>query len=284
MVSPSVDMGHDMSVKSHNSVNRVTISTLRQRKRARERFACLTAYDASFANVLDNAGIDVILVGDSLGMVIQGHETTVPVTVDHMIYHAQLVARGCRRPLLMVDMPFMSFSTCPQALENAARLMREGLAQMVKLEGGGEQAEIVRALSSRGIPVCAHIGLQPQSIHKLGGYRVQGRDEAKARAMLEDARALESAGAEVVLVECVPSSLAQAITAEVKVPVIGIGAGPGCDGQILVLQDVLGITPGKRPRFSKDFLAETGTIQGAVEAYARAVCSGHFPGSEHSID
>lgn len=273
-----------MSVQSHNSANQVTISTLRQRKRAGERFACLTAYDATFATILDHAGIDVILVGDSLGMVVQGHETTVPVTMDHMIYHAQLVARGCRRPLLMVDMPFMSFATCSQAMENAARLMQEGLAQMVKLEGGGEQVEIVRALSSRGIPVCAHIGLQPQSIHKLGSYRVQGRDEAGARAMLEDARALESAGAEVVLVECVPSPLAQAITNDVKVPVIGIGAGPGCDGQILVLQDLLGITPGKRPRFSKNFLSETETIQEAVEAYARAVRGGHFPGPEHSLE
>jgi 3-methyl-2-oxobutanoate hydroxymethyltransferase len=259
----------------------VTVSTLRKMKESGERICSLTAYDASFASILEAAGIDVILVGDSLGMVVQGWETTVPVTMDHMVYHSQLVARSCRRSLLMVDLPFMSFSTPTQALTNAARLMREGLAHMVKLEGGGEQVETVRMLAEHGIPVCAHLGLQPQSIHKLGGYRVQGRDNTAARAMVETARALEGAGADIVLLECVPTALAEEITGLLRAPVIGIGAGSGCDGQILVVYDALGITPGRRPRFAKDFLQEAGTIRGAVEAYIHAVREGTFPGPDH---
>nr|MBS0020387.1 3-methyl-2-oxobutanoate hydroxymethyltransferase [Gammaproteobacteria bacterium] len=273
-----------MSTQTAETPGTVTVSTLRKWKQAGKRFVCLTAYDASFAASIDKAGVDVILVGDSLGMVVQGHQTTVPVTMDHMVYHAQLVARGCRRALLMVDMPFMSFATPSQALDNAARLMREGFAHMVKLEGGCEQAETVRQLSSRGIPVCAHIGLQPQSIHKLGGYRVQGREEAQAQGMLKDARTLEAAGAEILVLECVPAGLARAITQSLSIPVIGIGAGPDCDGQILVLHDLIGITPGKRPRFSKDFLLEAGTIQGALEAYANAVRGGTFPAMEHCFE
>ncbi|MGF1613200.1 MAG: 3-methyl-2-oxobutanoate hydroxymethyltransferase [Gammaproteobacteria bacterium] len=273
-----------MSTQTSEIPNPVTAARLRKWKQRDQKFACLTAYDASFANAVDRAGVDVILVGDSLGMVIQGHQTTVPVTMDHMVYHCQLVARGCRRALLMVDMPFMSFATPAQALDNAARLMREGLAHMVKLEGGGEQSETVRQLSSRGIPVCAHIGLQPQSIHKLGGYRVQGRQEGQARIMLEDARTLEAAGAEMLVLECVPFGLARTITQALSIPVIGIGAGPHCDGQILVLHDLIGVTPGKRPRFSKDFLLETGTIQGALEAYVDAVREGRFPAMEHCFE
>lgn len=273
-----------MSTPRTETSRTVTLSTLRKWKRAGNKFVCLTAYDASFAAAIDRAGIDVILVGDSLGMVVQGHQTTVPVTMDHMVYHAQLVARGCERALLIVDMPFMSFATPAQALDNAARLMREGFAQVVKLEGGGEQAETVRQLSSRGIPVCAHIGLQPQSIHKLGGYRVQGREESQAQTMLEDARTLEAAGAEILVLECVPMGLGRAITQALSIPVIGIGAGPDCDGQILVLHDLIGVTLGKRPRFSKDFLAEAGTIQGAFEAYAKAVREGNFPAMEHCFE
>lgn len=273
-----------MSTQRADTPGAVTVSTLRKWKRVGSKFVCLTAYDASFAAAIDRAGVDVILVGDSLGMVVQGHQTTVPVTMDHMVYHAQLVARGCQRALLMVDMPFMSFATPAQALDNGARLMREAFAHMVKLEGGYEQAETVRQLTSRGIPVCAHIGLQPQSIHKLGSYRVQGREAAQAQSLLEDASTLEAAGADIVLLECVPAVLAHAITQQLSIPVIGIGAGPDCDGQILVLHDLIGLTPGKPPRFSKNFLVEAGTIQGAIEAYAKAVREGAFPALEHCFE
>jgi len=273
-----------VTTSSAKAAAAVTITTLRKMKQAGEPFVCLTAYDASFASILDEAGVEVILVGDSLGMVVQGMETTVPVTMDDMIYHTRLVARGCRRALLMADMPFMSFATTHHALDNAARLMSEGLAHMVKLEGGDMELETVHQLTRRGIPVCAHIGLRPQSVHQLGGYRVQGREEAEAQAMLEEAHRLVEAGASVLLLECVPSKLAERVTRSVEVPVIGIGAGADCDGQILVLYDMLGITPGKRLRFSKDFLAEAGTIRAAVDAYVREVKSGEFPRPEHGFE
>ncbi len=262
----------------------VTLSTLRRMKEEGRKFACLTAYDASFAQLIDEAGAEVVLVGDSLGNVIQGHASTVSVTMDDVVYHTRLVARGRRRALLMADMPFMSFATVPSALENAARLMREGFAQMVKLEGGAAQIEIVRRLTEQGVPVCAHLGLRPQSVHRLGGFKVQGRGEAAARAMLDEARRLEEAGADILLLECVPSKLAREITESVAVPVIGIGAGPDCDGQILVLYDVLGITPGRRPRFSRDFLEEAGSVRRALEAYVTAVRSGTFPAAEHGFE
>ena len=265
----------------HQQQRRVTVSTLRKMKAEGEKIACLTAYDVSFARVLDQAGMDVVLVGDSLGMVIQGHETTVPVTVDDVIYHTRAAARGCQRVLLMADMPFMSYATPEQALRNAARCLQEGGAHMVKLEGGASQEETVRRLSDNGIPVCAHLGLKPQSIHKLGGYRVQGRDEAAANAMLRDAAALEKAGADLLLLECVPSVLAAEITANVGIPVIGIGAGVRCDGQILVLQDILGITPGRAPRFAKNFLQGHDSIQAAVAAYVEDVKAARFPTDEH---
>jgi len=261
----------------------VTVETLRRMKAAGERITCLTAYDASFARVLDEAGVDVLLVGDSLGMLIGGHATTVPVTMDEMVYHGRAVARGCRRALLLVDMPFMSYATPEQALRNAARLMQEGGAQAVKLEGGRTQAETVRQLAARGIPVCAHLGLQPQSVHKLGGYRVQGRAPEAARAMLEDARTLEAAGADLMVLECVPSALAREITAALAIPVIGIGAGPGCDGQVLVLYDALGITPGRVPRFARNFLTDGRDVRGAVQAYVEAVRTGTFPSPEHEL-
>lgn len=261
----------------------VTVATLRDMKRKAEKFACLTAYDAAFARLIDDAGVEVILVGDSLGMVIQGRDTTVPVTMDDMVYHGRCVARGRSRALLMVDMPFMSYATSERALRNAARLMQEGGAHMVKLEGGAVQADIVRQLTERGVPVCAHLGLQPQSVHKLGGYRVQGRDETAAQRMCDDAVTLEAAGADLLLLECVPVSLAAKITRSVKVPVIGIGAGPACDGQVLVLHDMLGITPGKRPKFSRDFMQDHPTPQAAIAAYANAVKSGVFPGPEHTF-
>jgi len=249
-----------------------------------EKITCLTAYDASFALMIDQAGIDILLVGDSLGMVIQGHDSTLPVTVDDMIYHCQQVYRGSEQALLIVDMPFMSYATPRTALETAARLMGEGQAQMVKLEGGGWLAETVEMLTERGIPVCAHLGLTPQSIHQLGGYRVQGRTEIGAECLRNDAVALQSAGASLLILECVPGNLAAEITALLDIPVIGIGAGVECDGQVLVLYDLLGITPGKRPSFSKDFLQETGSIPAAIEAFISAVKNGTFPGPEQTFE
>lgn len=252
-------------------------------KQAGEKIASLTSYDSSFTQVMNDEGVDVILVGDSLGMVVQGRQTTVPVTVDDIVYHSKAVASTCKRPLLMVDMPFMSYYSTDKALQTAAQLMQEGKGQMVKLEGGQSEEKIVRKLSREGVPVCAHIGLQPQLIHKLGGYRVQGRDEQQAKLMLDDALKLQDAGADALLLECVPSSLAAKITENVEIPVIGIGAGAGCDGQILVLHDILGLTP-KAPKFSKDFLADAGTIQGAVRAYVEQVKDSSFPSPEYSFN
>lgn len=261
----------------------VTVTTLAKMKRHGEKIAVLTAYDAGFAGILESAGIDVILVGDSLGMVLQGHENTLPVTIDNMIYHSRMVARGCRLPLLMVDMPFMSYATLDLALRNAARLMQEGRAHMVKLEAGGELNGIVQQLARNGIPVCAHLGLSPQSIHKMGGYRVQGREEPAARKMVDSALALQDAGADVLLVECIPADLAGRLTEQLEIPVIGIGAGPACDAQVLVLYDILGISPGRRPKFSKNFMEGHDDIQRAVEAYVRAVKEGEFPALEHCV-
>lgn len=261
----------------------VTVKTLAKMKREGEKIAVLTAYDASFAAVLEAAGVDIILVGDSLGMVIQGRQTTVPVSIDDMIYHSRSVARGCRYSLLMVDMPFMSYSTVEWALTNAARLMQEGSAHMVKLEGDGSLMETVRQLSRNGVPVCAHLGLLPQSIHKLGGYRVQGREESVARQIIDDAQRLQDAGADVALVECIPAELGARLSETLEIPVIGIGAGPGCDAQVLVSYDMLGITLGHRPRFSRNFLEGKGSIQAAVAAYVQAVKQGEFPAPEHCL-
>ncbi len=273
-----------MNPQSLGNQSPVTVVSLQNMKRSGEKIACLTAYDASFARLLDDAGVDVLLVGDSLGMVVQGQETTIPVTVDDMVYHSRAVARGRRRALLMVDMPFMSYGRPEQALDNAARLMREAQAHMVKLEGGRTQLESVRLLSERGIPVCAHLGLQPQFVHKLGGYKAQGRGETAAIKMLDDAKALQEAGADTLLLECVPSSLAAGITVAVSIPVIGIGAGKDCDGQVLVSYDVFGITHGKVPSFVKNFMEQENDIQSAARAYVAAVKSGEFPGNEHIRD
>ncbi len=264
--------------------NPITVTTLRKMKRNAEKIVCLTAYDASFAALLETAGVEVLLVGDSLGMVVQGRETTVPVSMDEMVYHSAAVARGRRRALLMADMPFMSYATPEQALRNAARLMQEGGAHMVKLEGGAIQVETVAQLTARGIPVCAHLGLQPQSVHRLGGYRVQGRDEGAARQMLQDAKSLQAAGADVLLVESIPTTLAAEITGAVDIPVIGIGAGADCDGQVLVLYDMLGITPGHRPKFARDFMLGQTSVRAAVESYVLAVKSGVFPATEHGFN
>ncbi len=259
----------------------VTLDSLRRMKESGEKVACLTAYDASFATAVDLAGTDLVLVGDSLGMVIQGHDTTVPVTVEQMTYHTRCVARGVQRAFLAVDMPFGSYSLPEPAFANAARLMQDGGAAMVKLEGGALQVRTVEFLASRDIPVCAHIGLTPQSIHKLGGYKVRGRDEAAARQMLADAHALQEAGADIVLLECVPSALGKAIAAALAVPVIGIGAGPDVNGQILVLYDILGVTPGRKPRFARNYLADAGSIDAALKLFVASVKDGSYPAPEH---
>lgn len=259
----------------------VSLATLDRMTESGEKIACLTCYDASFAALLDEADVDVVLVGDSLGMVIQGHDTTVPVTMNDIIYHCRAVARGLHRPFLMADLPFMSYPSKDVAFANAVRLMQEGGAEMVKLESGGGQIEIVEFLASHDIPVCAHLGLKPQSVHKTGGFRVQGRERAAAEAMLKNAKALESAGADIVLLECIPQALGKAITEELHVPVIGIGAGPDTDGQILVLYDILDITTGRKPRFVQDFMAGAGNNLEALKRYVQAVKQGSYPAPEH---
>src|SRR6267142_238300 len=261
----------------------VNVSTLRKMKADGEKIACVTCYDASFAVLVDEGGADLALVGDSLGMVIQGHDTTVPVTMQDVVYHSSVVARGLYRPFLVADMPFMSYSSKEQALANAVRLMQEGGAKMVKLEGGAGQVEIVEFLASHDIPVCAHIGLKPQSVHKIGGFRVQGRGNEQAEQMLEDALALEKVGADVVLLECIPSELGAAITKELSVPVIGIGAGPDVDGQILVLYDLLDITTGRKPKFVRNFMQGAGTNQQALINYVTAVREISYPAPEHEF-
>ena len=259
----------------------VNVSSLARMKEQGQKIACITCYDASYAALVDAAGIDVVLVGDSLGMVIQGHDTTVPVTLDHVIYHSRAVAKGLFRPFLIADMPFMTYTSREQALQNAVRLMQEGGAKMVKLEGGAGQADIVEFLAGHDIAVCAHLGLRPQSVHKTGGFRVQGREDAAAEQMRRDAKLLQDSGADVVLLECIPSALGHEITEELHVPVIGIGAGPDTDGQILVLYDVLDITPGRKPRFVQNFQAGHDSPLAALEAYAAAVRDKTYPGPEH---
>ncbi len=261
--------------------SKTTISTLDRMKAEGRKIAVLTAYDAGFARLAEAAGVDVVLVGDSLGMVVQGQESTLPVTVEDMVYHTAMVKRGCSRPLIVADMPFMSHGTPRQALDNAGRLMKEGGAHMVKLEGGHAQVETVKHLTDRAVPVCAHLGLLPQSIHQLGGYKVQGRDSRSAERILSDAHELQDAGAQMLVLECVPELLAREISLALDIPVIGIGAGRGCDGQVLVLHDMLGITPGKVPSFSRNFMAEADSIEGAIRAYVEAVHDERFPAEEH---
>ena len=259
----------------------VTLATLARMRTEGQKIACLTAYDASFAALIDAAGVDVVLVGDSLGMVIQGHDTTVPVTMDQMVYHSRAVARGLTRAFHVADLPFMSYATREQALANAVRLMQEGGARMVKLESGGSQLEIVEFLTRHDIAVCAHLGLKPQSVHKTGGFRVQGRDDETAKHMLAEARALESAGADMLLLECIPAALGKAITEGAQVPVIGIGAGGDTDGQILVLYDILDITTGRKPRFVRNFMSGAGDCATAMANYVEAVKSRAYPAPEH---
>lgn len=262
-------------------MKQITVTTLAAMKRKGEKIAVLTCYDASFTPVLEEAGVEALLVGDSLGMVIQGRDSTLPVTVDEMVYHTSCVARVRKSALLMVDMPFLSYATVDLAIATATRLIQQGGAQMVKLEGGAQQLETVRILSQNGVAVCAHLGLQPQSVHKLGGYHVQGRDDRQASQMLRDAIELQSAGAQLLVLECVPSILAAEISCSLEIPVIGIGAGVECDGQVLVLHDILGLTSGHVPKFVKNFMQQGGTIQDAVSAYVAAVKDGSFPAAEH---
>ena len=243
----------------------------------------LTAYDYPTAAAAEKAGIDSILVGDSLGMVVQGHESTLPVTVDDMVYHTANVMRVSRHAMVIADMPFMSNGTREQALNTAGRLMKEGGAHMVKIEGGAPQIDTVHHLTARAVPVCGHLGLLPQSIHQLGGYRVQGREEHAGERILNDAVALRDAGAQMLVLECVPSVLAEEVTRALDIPVIGIGAGAETDGQVLVLYDMLGITPQGTPSFVRDFLADSGNVPGALAAYVKAVKDGSFPASEHHL-
>ena len=259
----------------------INVASLKKMKSNGEAIACITAYDASFALAVDRAGIDMVLVGDSLGMVIQGHDTTVPVTVEDIIYHTRNVSRGLQRAFLVADMPFMSYSDPNQALENAVRLMQEGGAMMVKLEGGEDQIAIVEHLARHDIAVCAHLGLKPQSVHKIGGFRVQGRDSKEAKEILDNAKALQDAGADVVLLECVPNELGKSIKENLDVPVIGIGAGPFVDGQILVLYDILDITQGSTPKFVRNFMLDQASPINAIESYVQAVKNKEYPAPEH---
>lgn len=263
----------------------VTVPGLRAMKTQGQRIVMLTAYDASFAWQLEAAGIDVALVGDSLGMVVQGHASTLPVTLDQMVYHTGAVARGLSATLLVADVPFMADRDVSHVLEAGARLVGEAGAAMVKIEGAAAHVlEGIAELTARAIPVCAHLGLTPQSVHRFGGFRIQGREQSVADRLLADALAVQAAGAALLVMEGVPVELGRRVTEALAIPVIGIGAGPHCDGQVLVIHDMLGITPGKRPKFSKDFLAGRDSVAAAIGAYAEDVRSGAFPAPEHCFN
>ncbi|MBI1964919.1 MAG: 3-methyl-2-oxobutanoate hydroxymethyltransferase [Betaproteobacteria bacterium] len=262
---------------------RITLNTLQKMAQEGNRIAMLTCYDASFAALLEAAGVDCLLVGDSLGNVLQGHETTLPVTLRDMVYHTQCVARGARRAFVIADMPFGTFQQSPQeTFRNAAELMAAG-AQMVKIEGGAPMVETIEFLTDRGIPVCGHLGLTPQSVHQFGGYRVQGKGESEGQRLLREAKQLERAGAGMLVLEAVPAALAREITAAVSSPTIGIGAGVDCHGQVLVLHDMLDVYPGRKAKFVKNYMRGAGSIQGAVELYVKEVKARTFPGPEHSF-
>ncbi len=261
----------------------VTLTTLQELKLKSEKIAMLTAYDATFAQAACQAGVDVLLVGDSLGMVLQGHDSTLPVSVTDMVYHTAAVKRGNQGALIISDLPFMAYASLEQTFANCAALMQAG-AHMVKLEGAAWLAEPIRLLAERGVPICAHLGLTPQAVNILGGYKVQGRQEAQARQLRADAMALEQAGAAMLLLECVPSELAAEITQSVKIPVIGIGAGSATDGQVLVLHDMLGLSlTGRAPKFVKNFMEGQTSIQAALAAYVNAVKDVSFPAAEHGF-
>ncbi len=263
-------------------MSNITLHTLTSLKQKGRKFSVLTAYDATFAHLVSSAGIEMILVGDSLGMVLQGHDSTLPVTLEDMIYHTAAVARGNQGSMIMADLPFMSYATVEQCMQSAGKLMQAG-AHLVKLEGSAWLAESISLLSERGIPVCAHLGLTPQAVNRLGGYRVQGKDHAAAQQMIEDARLLEEAGASLLLLECVPTLLAEEITRNVDIPVIGIGAGPHTDAQVLVLHDMLNITTGRKPRFTRNFMANADSIETAIRRYDEAVKDGSFPNQDESF-
>ncbi|NCX26296.1 MAG: 3-methyl-2-oxobutanoate hydroxymethyltransferase [Burkholderiaceae bacterium] len=258
----------------------ITITKLLAMHTDGEKIAVLTAYDSTMSALLNRCGVEVILIGDSLGNVIQGHSSTTPVTVEEMAYHTECVARANHHAFLVADLPFASYGDPLQALESAAELMRAG-ADMVKLEGGSWQIDIIRFLVERSVPVCAHLGLLPQSVHLLGGYKVQGKSKDAATQMLDQAHDCQAAGAQMLVLEAIPSALGEKITQSLHIPTIGIGAGPNCSGQVLVLQDLLGISPGKPPKFVKDFMAGNSSIEAAIKTYVREVKSGKFPGPEH---
>lgn len=261
-------------------MSKITTATLLKMKQQGQKISTITAYDASFSKLFDQAGIHAILVGDSLGMVLQGQDDTLPVNIEDMAYHTQCVRRGVENTLIIGDMPFMTYATTEQALTNASKLMQSG-ASMVKMEGGAWLIDTIKALVERGIPVCAHLGLTPQSVNVFGGFKVQGRQEAQAQQMIQDAQALEAAGAQLLVLECIPASLGKAITEAVNIPTIGIGAGKDTDGQILVMHDALGISCSYMPKFSRNFLKDTGDIKKAVELYISEVSNGNFPGEAH---
>jgi 3-methyl-2-oxobutanoate hydroxymethyltransferase len=262
---------------------RITLTTLQKMAQDGGKIAMLTCYDASFAAVLEEAGVESLLVGDSLGNVLQGHESTLPVTLRDMVYHTGCVARGSKRAFLIGDMPFGSFQVSPEeTLRNAAQIMAAG-AHMVKIEGGRPMLNTIEFLTERGIPVCGHLGLTPQSVHALGGYRVQGRGESDAQRMLREAKELQQAGAGMLVLEAIPAALARDVTAALTIPTIGIGAGVDCSGQVLVLHDMLDVYPGKKAKFVKNFMRAGASIQGAVELYVKEVKSRAFPGPEHSF-
>lgn len=271
-----------MSVYSSTAAPRKALSILdlAAMKQRGEKISCLTAYDASFSALLDKVGIDVLLVGDSLGMVIQGENSTIPVTVADMVYHCRCVTSARQRAFVIADLPFLSYATATTALENAAKLMQVGGAQMLKIEG--THPEIIRFLVDFGVPVCGHLGLLPQSINQLGSYRMRGREQEEADKIVADAQTLEQAGISVLILECVPAELAKKISVLLKIPVIGIGAGVDCDGQVLVLYDMLGISLGKRPRFSKNFMQGAGSIEEAIACYQQEVKTAVFPGLAQS--
>jgi len=271
-------------MSQYSTISRVktkTIADLQQMKQVGQKISSLTAYDSSFAAMLDQAGVDILLVGDSLGMVVQGHSSTLPVSMQDMTYHTQLVARGREQAFIIADLPFMSCATAAQAAENAALLIQQGGAQMVKIEGA--KIEIIQFLVQQGIPVCAHLGLLPQLINQSGKYAVQGKEEKDAARILAEALKVEQAGAQMLIVECIPATLAQQISEQLVIPVIGIGAGVDCDGQVLVVYDMLGISPGRKPRFSKDYMQQAGSNIEAVQSYVQEVRDQQFPALEHSF-
>ena len=271
-----------MAESSSTTLSKVTLTTLEKMRASGEKIAMLTCYDASFAGLMDQCGIDTLLIGDSMGMVVQGHTTTLPVTLDHIAYHTDCVARGAKRPFLIADMPFGTYHTPQQAMDTATVLMRAG-AEMVKLEGGEWLLPTVQMLVARGIPVCAHLGLTPQSVHQLGGFRVQARKEDEAQRLIADAIALQAAGAAMLVLEAIPATLAADVTAKLSIPTIGIGAGRDCSGQVLVMHDMLGAFPGHRPKFVRDFMHGQASISDAISAYVDAVKQLSFPAAEHSF-